>query len=115
MADKFYNDTTKLRADGANYREWCVKTRAKIQQHRLGKYLKKSTINGTYLTGLTEKDDLVALSYIQLTVHADHLNEVHPRCADDFRHLGSLEHDLRKRVGSQLGDPPTPNEQTGVE
>jgi hypothetical protein len=40
MADKFYNDTTKLRADGANYREWCVKTRAKIQQHRLGKYLK---------------------------------------------------------------------------
>ncbi|RHY25706.1 hypothetical protein DYB32_008151 [Aphanomyces invadans] len=58
MAEKYNIDsTTKLKADGANYREWCVKTRAKINQQRLGKYLKPYTAsNGVYLEGFTEED-----------------------------------------------------------
>ncbi|RHY21319.1 hypothetical protein DYB32_009848 [Aphanomyces invadans] len=78
MAEKYIIDSsTKLMADGANYREWCVKTRAKINQQRLGKCLKPCTAsNGKYLEGFTDEDDLVALSYIQLTIHSDHLKFV---------------------------------------
>ncbi|CAK4631113.1 unnamed protein product [Aphanomyces euteiches] len=67
----------KLQADGSNYREWCVKTRAKINQQRLGKYLKPCRDSaGTYLSSLSEEDDLVALSYIQLSIHNDHLKYI---------------------------------------
>ena len=75
MTDRFlYEPANKLKPDGSNYREWCVKTRAKINQHRLGKYLNPSRdSSGNYLRGLSEEDDLVALSYIQLSIHNDHL------------------------------------------
>ncbi|RHY90137.1 hypothetical protein DYB35_011788, partial [Aphanomyces astaci] len=63
--------------DSSNYREWCVKTRAKINQQKLGKYLKKvRSADGTYPNGSNEEDDLVALSYIQLGIHAGHLKFV---------------------------------------
>ncbi|ETV69823.1 hypothetical protein H257_14446 [Aphanomyces astaci] len=78
MAEKYLSDsTTRLKLDGSNYREWCVKTRAKINQQKLGKYLKKVRFaDGTYSNGSNEEDDLVALSYIQLGIHADHLQFV---------------------------------------
>ncbi|RHY44651.1 hypothetical protein DYB34_013538 [Aphanomyces astaci] len=42
MADKYLSDSTsRLKPDSSNYREWCVKTRAKINQQKLGKYLNK--------------------------------------------------------------------------
>ncbi|KAH9110593.1 hypothetical protein AeMF1_014657, partial [Aphanomyces euteiches] len=67
----------KLKADGSNYREWCVKTRAIINQQRLGKYLKPCRdATGKYLSTLSEEDDLVALSYIQLSIHNDHLKYI---------------------------------------
>ncbi|RQM20297.1 hypothetical protein B5M09_013825, partial [Aphanomyces astaci] len=78
MVDKYLSDsTTRLKPNGSNYREWCVKTRAKINQQKLGKYLKKVRLaDGTYPNGSNEEDDLVALSYIQLSIHADHLKFV---------------------------------------
>ncbi|CAK4712202.1 unnamed protein product [Aphanomyces euteiches] len=78
MADKYTIDsTTRLKPDRSNYRKWCVKTRAKINQQKLGKYLKKVQMeNGQYPIGFNEEDDLAALSYIQLSIHADHLKFV---------------------------------------
>ncbi|RHZ01742.1 hypothetical protein DYB35_012739, partial [Aphanomyces astaci] len=78
MTERYmYEQPNKLKADGSNYREWCVKTRAKINQQKLGKYLQPCyDPDGKYKSGLEMDDDLVALSYIQLSVHNDHLKYI---------------------------------------
>ncbi|RHY00184.1 hypothetical protein DYB26_012884 [Aphanomyces astaci] len=78
MTERYlYEQPNKLKADGSNYREWCVKTRAKINQHTLGKYLQPYRgPDGKYKPDTDEVDGLVALSYIQLSVHNDHLKYI---------------------------------------
>ncbi|CAK4346482.1 unnamed protein product, partial [Aphanomyces euteiches] len=78
MADKYITETTtKLKPDGSTYREWCMKTRAMINQQKLGKYLKKVRMeDGQYPSGYNEEDDLCALAHIQQSIHADHLKFV---------------------------------------
>ncbi|RHY97327.1 hypothetical protein DYB35_011260 [Aphanomyces astaci] len=72
-----YEQPNKLKSDGSNYREWCVKTRAKFNQQKLGKYLLPCyDPDGKYKLGLEMDGDLVALSYIQLSVHNDHLKYI---------------------------------------
>ncbi|RHY77239.1 hypothetical protein DYB38_014345, partial [Aphanomyces astaci] len=51
--------------------------RAKINQQKLGKYLQPCyDPDGKYKLGLEMDGDLVALSYIQLSVHNDHLKYI---------------------------------------
>ncbi|RQM19189.1 hypothetical protein B5M09_014007 [Aphanomyces astaci] len=78
MTERYlYEKPNKLKADGSNYREWCVKTRAKINQHTLGKYLQPCRgPDAKYNPDTDEVDGLVALSYIQLSVHNDHLKYI---------------------------------------
>ncbi|RLO11910.1 hypothetical protein DYB28_010068, partial [Aphanomyces astaci] len=78
MTERYmYEQPNKLKADGSNYREWCIKTRAKINQQKLGKYLQPCyDPDDKYKSGLEIDDDLVALSYIQLSVHNDHLKYI---------------------------------------
>ncbi|RQM28286.1 hypothetical protein B5M09_009705, partial [Aphanomyces astaci] len=51
-------------------------TRTKINQQKLGKYLQPCYSDGKYKSGLEMDDDLVALSYIQQSVHNDHLKYI---------------------------------------
>ncbi|RHX99733.1 hypothetical protein DYB36_009818 [Aphanomyces astaci] len=100
MTEKYNIDsTTKLKADGANYREWCLKNRAKTNQQHLSKYLERCTINGRFIVGHTEEDDLAAGSYMLLTIHPDHLKYVQAATmTPDNRHVGSRLSNLRKRI-----------------
>ncbi|RQM19158.1 hypothetical protein B5M09_014045 [Aphanomyces astaci] len=66
---------THLNSSGSNYREWSNSVTEKLNQKRLGKYLKHplESDRSTYAHGFAEEDDLVARSYIQLTIHKDQL------------------------------------------
>ncbi|RHY36810.1 hypothetical protein DYB34_011245 [Aphanomyces astaci] len=69
---------THLNSSGSNYREWSNSVTEKLNQTRLGKYLKDplESDRSTYAHGFAEEDDLVARSYIKLTIHKDQLKYV---------------------------------------
>ncbi|RQM23520.1 hypothetical protein B5M09_010898, partial [Aphanomyces astaci] len=66
---------THLNSSGSNYREWSNSVTEKLNQKRLGKYLKDplESDRSTYAHGFAEEEDLVARSYIKLTIHKDQL------------------------------------------